>query len=81
MFFCSHLDEFLATPIKKRTVELRNEAYRASYDRLIHWWEECLARNYETPILSHYKEARAINVPEVIERLKKERDSFDAQAF
>ena len=76
MFFCSDITSYLSIPYKKRTPELRSEAYIASYDKLIKWWESCLARNYETPILSHTQEKRAIDIVAVIRNLKEKRDEF-----
>lgn len=74
MFNCIEMEEFLNTPIKKRTKKQRSIAYRASYAMLIAWWKDCLTRNYATPILS--SGSKQCNIPNIISELEQKRDSF-----
>lgn len=76
VFNCALLDEYFATPIRKRTPEQRSAAYVESYDMLIDWWHGCLDRNYETPTLRSDRENRAINIPAYLKELEDRRNSF-----
>jgi hypothetical protein len=74
VFNCPELTDYLATPHRLRTKSQRSIAYIESYDMLINWWQNCLDRNRETPILKG--ENREINIPHYLAELEEKRNSF-----
>lgn len=68
MFGCAELEEYLKTPIRERTPELRSEAYGTHIKQSIRWWESFLKRNPD--IDPNHSLDRIGKVSEIIRELK-----------